>query len=216
MPFTAIYIRVSTAEQNEAGQKREIERWLDGNAIDRRNVKWYLDKSTGDNLARPEFERLQRDVFNGQVGTIVVWKLDRLSRSLRDGINTMTAWLDKGIRLVSTTQQLDFAGVTGKLIAAVLFAVAQMEQETRRERQAAGIAAAKERGVYCGRKRGATKAGVDTDRAVQLRANGLTYEEIARAIGASVSSVRRYLAAKGGGTAEMDEATEAVDMAQVA
>ena len=56
------------------------------------------------------------------------------------------------------TQQLDFAGPAGKMIASVLFAVAEMEQQTRRERQAAGIAVAKRNGVYQGRKAGSLKA----------------------------------------------------------
>jgi len=191
---TAVYVRVSTAGQNEAGQRREIQRWLTGNGI--LDVIWFVDKESGNTLARPAFEKLQRDIFDGKVKTVVVWKLDRLSRSLRDGINTICEWCEKGIRVVSVTQQIDFNGAVGKLIAAVLFAVAQMETETRRERQAVGIAAAKERGVYKGRKKGAVKFGVDTDRAVQLRQQGLTYEEIARALGVSVSSTRRYLKAK--------------------
>lgn len=187
----AVYIRVSTASQNEAGQRREIQRWLDGNGVT--NAVWYVDKESGDNLDRPQFERLQQAIFHGQAKTVVVWKLDRLSRSLKDGIDTLCDWCDKGIRVVSVTQQIDFNGAAGKLIASVLFAVAEMEQETRRERQAAGIAAAKERGVYCGRRKGATKAGVDTQRALQLREQGLTHAEIAKSLGVSVSSVRRYL-----------------------
>ena len=71
---------------------------------------------------------------------------------MRDGIDTLCDWLGKGVRLVSVTQQLDFAGPAGKMIASVLFAVAEMEQQTRRERQAAGIAVAKRNGVYQGRK----------------------------------------------------------------
>ncbi len=189
--FVAIYVRVSTVGQNEAGQRREIKRWLDGNGIAPDTVRWYVDKSTGDNLDRPEFERLQRDIFNGEIHTVVCWKLDRLSRSLRDGINTLTGWLDKGIRLVSTTQQLDFAGATGKLIASVLFAVAEMEQETRRERQAAGIAVAKEEGKYKGRKSGTTKA--KPQRARELRNQGLKIGEIAQALGTSKRTVLRYL-----------------------
>ena len=193
MRFTAIYVRVSTIEQNEAGQKREIESWLNGNSVDRQKVKWYIDKSSGDNLARPAFESLQSDVFQGLVGTVVVWKLDRLSRTLRDGINTLCDWLDKGIRVVSTTQMLDFNGPTGKLIAAVLLAVAEIEQSTRRERQAAGIEAAKERGVYKGRPKGCMKAGIDPKRAATLQQQGLTKHEIAKAMGVSLSSVRRYI-----------------------
>lgn len=190
---TAVYVRVSTTGQNEAGQRREIERWLDGNGIDQQSVHWYVDKDTGDHLNRPAFNQFQQDVFGGQVKTIVVWKLDRLSRSLRDGINTLCDLCDRGIRVVSVTQMIDFNGAAGKLIASVLFAVAQMEQETRRERQAAGIAAAKERGVYTGRPKGATKAGIDTTRAAKLREQGLTHSEISQALGVSVSSVRRYL-----------------------
>jgi DNA invertase Pin-like site-specific DNA recombinase len=136
----AAYARVSTVGQNEAGQQAEIERWLLGNGIV--GARWFCDKDTGDNLNRPAFQKLQKAIFMGEVGTVLVWKLDRLSRSLRDGINVLSDWCDRGLRVVSVTQQIDFSGTVGKMIAAVLLAVAQMEQETRRERQAAGIAVA--------------------------------------------------------------------------
>ena len=187
---TAAYVRVSTHGQNQASQRREIAKWLSGHGFT--DVEWFVDQSTGDNLERPEFARLQRDVFNGTIQTIVVYKLDRLSRTLRDGIATLTDWLDRKIRVVSVTQQLDFSGSTGKLIASVLFAVAEMEQETRRERQAAGIAAAKEQGVYTGRKAGSFKA--QPQRAKDLRTKGLTHEEIGEALGVSRRTVIRYLA----------------------
>ena len=148
--MNSVYIRISTVGQNEAGQRAEIDKWLAGNGI--ADATYYVDKDTGDNLDRPEFIRLQADIFAGRVKTVIVWKLDRLSRSLRDGIDTLCDWLGKGVRLVSVTQQLDFAGPAGKMIASVLFAVAEMEQQTRRERQAAGIAIAKNNGVYQGRK----------------------------------------------------------------
>jgi DNA invertase Pin-like site-specific DNA recombinase len=193
----AVYIRVSTVGQNEEGQRREIGKWLSGNGIDHSNVLWFTDKETGDNLNRPSFERLQKKVFDGQIKTIVCYKLDRLSRSLKDGINVLCNWCERGIRVVSTSQQIDFNGTVGKMIASILFAIAELEQETRRERQAAGIAVAKERGIYGGRKKGATKLGVDTSRAVQLREQKLTYSEIAAALKVSVSSVRRYLKSNG-------------------
>ena len=79
------------------------------------------------------------------------------------------------------------------MIAAVLLGVAQMEQETRRERQAAGIAEAKGRGKYKGRKSGTTKA--KPERAVQLRDKGLTSDEIATAMGVSRNTVFRYIRA---------------------
>ena len=187
-----IYVRVSTVCQNVAGQKREIRRWLKGNGIDEKDVEWYVDKATGNNLDRPELERLQRDIFSGEIETVVVWKLDRLSRNLRDGINTLADWCDRGLRVVSITQQIDFNGALGKMLAAVLLGVAEMEQETRRERQAAGIAAAKERGdVYSGRKSGTTKA--KPERALELRRKGLNDAEIATALGISRGTVQRYL-----------------------
>ncbi|QDU75972.1 DNA-invertase hin [Bremerella volcania] len=191
MKKVACYVRVSTVGQNSASQKREITRWLNGNGISPESVVWFSDKESGDSLARPEFEKLRSAIFNGEVGTVIVWKLDRLSRKLRDGINTLCDWCESGLRVVSVTQQLDFSAATGKLVASVLFAVAEMEQETRRERQAAGIFAAKERGVYQGRKPGTTKA--KPARAQALREKGLTHEEIATAMGVSRSTVIRYL-----------------------
>ena len=187
-----IYVRVSTVGQNAAGQKREIRRWLKGNGIDEKDVEWYVDKATGNNLDRPELERLQRDIFSGEIETVVVWKLDRLSRNLREGINVLADWCDRGLRVVSITQQIDFNGALGKMLAAVLLGVAEMEQETRRERQAAGIAAAKERGnVYTGRIAGTTKA--KPNRALELRNKGLNDSEIATAMGISRRTVQRYL-----------------------
>lgn len=76
----AVYIRVSTTGQKEASQRREIQRWLDGHGLD---AKFFVDKKSGDNLKRPAFERLQKAVFAGEMDTIVVYKLDRISRSLR-------------------------------------------------------------------------------------------------------------------------------------
>ena len=186
-----VYVRVSTLDQNVAGQRAEIQRWLAGQGISESGVLWFTDKSSGDNLNRPSFERLQAAIFRGAVKTVVVYKLDRLSRNMIEGLNVLADWCDRGMRVVSVTQQIDFSGAIGKMLAAVLLGVAEMEQETRRERQSAGIAVAKDRGVYKGRKAGTTKA--KPARAVELRANGLTYPEIGQAMGVSVSSVRRYL-----------------------
>ena len=181
--------------RNEAGQRAEIGRWLSGNGVEPGLVRWFVDKKSGDSLDRPAFNKLKSSVFAGEVGTVVVYKLDRLSRSLRDGIETLCDWCDRGLRVVSVTQQIDFNGTLGKMLAAVLIGVAEMEQETRRERQAAGIRAAKAEGKYRGRKPGTTKA--TPARARKLREKGLTAEEIGAALGVSRNTVFRYLRATG-------------------
>lgn len=188
----AAYVRISTIGQNEAGQKREIRQWAAGCGIDPTAIRFYVDKETGDTLDRPAFERLQADVFKGEIKTVVVWRLDRLSRKLKDGLNVLCDWCDRKLRVVSVTQQIDFNGTVGRMIAAILLGVAEMEQETRRERQAAGIAAAKEKGTYTGRKPGSFKA--IPKKACDLRSKGLTVGEVASTLGVSTRTAHRYLA----------------------
>lgn len=192
MKKIAAYIRVSTVSQNLDGQKKAIQNWLDGHGL---RAEFYEDKSTGNNLERPAFEQLQNDIFNGKISTVICFKLDRLSRSLRDGVTVLTDWLEKGVRVVSVTQQLDFSGATGKLIASVLFAVAEMEQETRKERQKAGIDVAKEKGdVYKGRQKGALSKKNNKARIYELLDSGLKVTEVATALG--VTRITIYRAVK--------------------
>jgi DNA invertase Pin-like site-specific DNA recombinase len=185
----AVYVRVSTVGQHLDGQRAEIQRWLDGNGI--AEAEWFIDRASGTTLKRPAFERLQKAIFSGEVTTVVCYKLDRLSRSLRDGLGVLCDWCERGLRVIAVTQQIDFNGTIGRMLGAVLLGIAEMEQETRRERQAAGIRAARARGVYLGRRAGTTKA--QPARAKELRAKGNTPEEIARALGISRPTVFRYL-----------------------
>lgn len=187
----ACYVRVSTRRQKDDGQRSEIQQWLTGNGIDSPQVEWFADKESGSTLQRPEFDRLQKAIFNGDVKTVVLWKLDRLSRRLNDGVNTLAAWCEKGIKVVVVTQQLEFKGAVGRTLAAVMLGLAEIELEYRRERQAAGINVAKKKGVYKGRKAGTTKA--KPDRARELREKGLTAPEIATALGVSERTVFRYV-----------------------
>lgn len=191
----AVYIRVSTTGQNEAGQRAAITEWLAAHGHDPKAATWYVDKHTATTTARPALDRLQAAIFAGRHHTVVIWRLDRLSRKMRDGINLLADWCDAGVRVVSVTQALDLNATVGKMIAGVLLAVAEMELETMKERQAVGIEAAKGRGVYQGRKPGTTKG--KPARARKLRGQGLTQHEIATAMGVSRSTVVRYLNAAG-------------------
>lgn len=152
MKKVAVYCRVSTYDQEKGiqSQKRALKEYCINHGLT--NRVWYKDRLSGKDLDRPAFNRLQKDIFDGKISTVVCWKLDRLSRSLKDGVNILTDWLDKGIRVIATTQQLDFAGATGQMIAGVLFAVAQMERENLRENTRRGIAAARARGVKLGKR----------------------------------------------------------------
>ena len=188
----AVYVRVSTTGQNEAGQNEAIAGWLAAHGHDPDAAVWYLDKATGANMDRPALDKLQKAIFAGRHHTVVIWRLDRLSRKMRDGINLLAGWCDAGVRVVSVTQALDLNATVGKMIAGVLLAVGEMEREAILERQRAGIDAAKKRGgVYTGRKPGTTKAA--PARARKLRDKGLTQNEIATALGVSRTTINRYL-----------------------
>ena len=109
------------------------------------------------------------------------------------GINLLAEWCRQSVRVVAVTQQIDLSGPVGRMVASVLFGLAEIEWEYRRERQAAGIAVAKAQGVYHGRRKGTTKA--QPQRAATLRQRGLTVREIATALGVSERTVFRYLMA---------------------
>jgi len=183
----AAYIRVSTVGQNLEGQREAIQRWLNGHGLT--DVVWFEDKFSGETTDRPGFDALQAAIFHGEIETIVVYKLDRISRNMVQGVNVLHEWLDKGIRLVSVTQQFDFSGPLGKTLAAFLLGLSEMEMEIRRERQAEGIAVAKRQGKYTGRKPGTFK--VDPERVQELRKT-LTIQETANALGCSVRTVCKF------------------------
>jgi len=187
----AAYVRVSSKRQKDDGQRAEIQKWLDANGIDPKQVEWYADKETGRTMKRPEFDRLQKDIFNGKAKCVILWKLDRLSRRLKDGVTTLADWAERGLKIVVVTQQIEFNGAVGRTLAALLMGLSEIEWEYRKERQQAGIAVAKKKNIYKGRKAGTTKG--KPDRAKELKAKGLNAAEIATALGVSERTVFRYL-----------------------
>jgi DNA invertase Pin-like site-specific DNA recombinase len=188
----ACYCRVSTRRQKTDSQKAEILRWLTGNPLPSSPIQWFEDIESGTTLKRPAFDQMQQAIFAGTIQTVVVWKLDRISRRQREGINVLAEWCERGVRVVVITQQLDLNGAVGRLVASVLFGLAEIEQEYRRERQAAGIVVAKRHGRYRGRVAGTTKA--QPARVQMLHTRGFTVAEIAGALQISQRTVYRYLA----------------------
>ena len=187
---TGIYIRVSSPKgQKTDSQRAELEAWLKRQRIKR--AQWFEDRESATTLQRDAFQKLQAAIFAGEIDTVVVWKLDRLARSLKEGINVLADWCQRGVRMIAVTQQIDLSGPVGHLIASLLFGIAEIELQHTRERQAAGIALARKRGVYTGRRPGTTKAA--PARAKALRQQKLTVPEIAQALGVKERTVYNYL-----------------------
>lgn len=188
---TAVYLRVSTKEQNVDGQRNEVIAWLQGNGIDPDKCHWYTDKDSGKKIDREGMKRMRADIHAGRIKNIVVQRLDRISRNHLEGLNLIADWAERGIRIVAVMQQIDFSGTVGKMIASVLLAIGEIEYDVRIERMQAGIQAARARGVYKGRKPGTTIA--KPERAKELLCQGLTPMEIGNALGVSYNTALRYL-----------------------
>ena len=188
MKSVAIYLRVSSYDQEDGiqSQRRALKDYCVNQGF--KNIIWYKDKLSGKDTNRPSFKKLQKDIFNGKVNTVIVWKLDRLSRSLRDGINVLTDWLSKDIRIIAISQQIDFSGSVGKMIAGILFAVAEMERENIRENTKRGLAAARAKGIKLGPPR-----KLKLKEVVELSSKGLSVQEIADKMDVTRQTVYNYL-----------------------
>jgi len=180
----AIYIRVSTFDQEKGLQSQEhaIREYLMGHGIS--EPVWYRDRLSGATTKRPALARLQKDIFAGKVKTVICWKLDRLSRSIRDGINVLCDWLEKNVRIVAISQQLDFSGPMGKAFAVLLFALAEMERENLRENTKRGMAKAKANGVKLGKRPRLFAAEI-----VPLLKSGATIAQAASKLGKSRQAI---------------------------
>jgi DNA invertase Pin-like site-specific DNA recombinase len=186
-----VYVRVSSNNQRIDSQRAEIQRWLTAHGHDLDTVQWFEDVESATVITRAGLNALHEAIFAGTIRMVVVWKLDRIARSMREGINTLSRWCECGVRVVSVTQQIDLAGTVGHLVAGVLFAIAEIELQHVRERQRAGISLAKQRGVYKGRKHGTFKAR--PERARELRKKGMSLSEIAQVLNVNRRTVVRYL-----------------------
>ena len=194
MKIVACYVRVSTVDKNQAEQRREINRWLKGKRINPKAVRWYIDKSAGDNLRRPKFEGLQADILAGKVRAVVVWRFDRLADTTRNGMNVLIDWCDKSLPVVSVSQQIEFKLRDCTMIASVLRGVAEMDEQTRRERTKVGLAVARAHGRTGGRPRiAADEATVLMAKKLQ-KDSALSIDDVCKRLKISQSTYYRYVA----------------------
>ncbi len=147
---TAVYLRVSTAAQNLAGQRRAIATWLEGNAITVEDRHWYVDHATGATLAREGFERLQAAIFAGAVKHVVMYSLDRMARTMVDGLIEIEKWQERRCKMTFVADHIEidlgtwFGNAMAKCMVAMKLAFAEAEREQMRARQTEGIAAARD------------------------------------------------------------------------
>ena len=181
---TVAYVRVSSTEQNEA---RQLETLTGAGRV-------FMDKLSGKSSDRPALTEMLAYVREGD--TVRVASLDRLARNLDDLRRLVETLTSKGVRVEFIKESLTFTGEDSsmsKLLLSVMGAFAEFERSLIRERQAEGIAIAKTKGVYKGRKPALTAEQVEQAR--EFVAAGVPKAEVARRLGVSRQTLYTALSA---------------------
>ncbi len=177
------YARVSTDDQDLTMQREALE------AAGVHPDMIFAETASGTKRnGRKELYRLLQIASEGD--TIVITRIDRLARSVKDLQDIVHELKDKGIALKATEQPIDTSTAMGKMFFDTLGVFAEFETNIRRERQAEGIAKAKLQGIYKGGKR-----RIDRDRVKKLADQGWGPTAIAKEFGATPRHVRRLLRA---------------------
>lgn len=185
------YARVSTDDQDHA---------LQIDALDAAGCERIItETASGSRGDRPELARL---IENARAGdTLVVWRLDRLGRSLRHLIDLSEQLQARGIALRSLNEAIDTSTPAGRFLFSILGALGQMEREIIVERTKAGLRAAAARGRRGGRPPALDDQKVRAARAM-LASNTMSAAEVARQLGVSPSTLYRHVPGGRGGIAE--------------
>ena len=187
----ALYARCSTLDQSVDLQLDGLRDYAKarGFAV----VEEYVDEGvSGARASRPALDRLLEDAHRRRFDGVLVWRLDRLARSVRHLVNVAADLESLGIDLVVLDQGIDTSTSAGRFLFHTLAAVGELERELMRERTVAGLAAAKRRGKRLGRPR----VHVPRTQAEVLIAQGKTVSEVARSLGVARSTLQRALPKK--------------------
>ena len=177
------YCRVSTEDQNPD---------LQLTALKRAGCKRiYTDKATGAHTRRPELTQCLKALDDGD--TLVVWKLDRLGRSLRDLITLLDELKGRGVAFRSLTESIDTITPTGRAMWQMVGILAELERSLIQERTKAGRAAAQARGVKMGRK--PLLSAQQVDHARKLLEHGERTAHVAKLLNVSRRTLERAIAA---------------------
>lgn len=198
--LVAIYVRVSSRQQDTRSQEPDLNRWVEAYAD--APVAWYRDKFTGKTMERPGWRRLEADMIAGKVSKIVVWRLDRLGRTAA-GLTALFEDLQRrNIGFEALRDKVDLSTAAGRLMANVLASVAAYENEIRSERIRAGQAVAMANGKRWGGSRKGRRLKVTTEQVQAIRRlkhEGEKVGAIARATGLSRPTIYSVL----GSTAQL-------------
>jgi len=179
-----IYARVSTSEQSTAMQLSELNRYA--NARGWRNIVVYEDSGvSGTSTTRPALKRLLADCRARRIDTLMVWKLDRLFRSLRHLLNVLNELGELNISFISLKDQIDLTTSNGRLLCHLLAAFGEFERSLIVERVKCGLRNAKAKGKVLGRPKTRDDAKIR-----ELRRKGLSIRKIAKQLGVAKSTVQ--------------------------
>jgi DNA invertase Pin-like site-specific DNA recombinase len=183
-----IYVRVSTGSQTVENQERELLAHCQRQGW--QVFKVYRDEGFSGAVAdRPGLKEMLADARQGRFNLLVVWKIDRLARSISHLLEVLTELKGLGIGFVSLTEAINTETAQGRMIANFLGSIAEFERELVVERVKSGMARASAAGVRIGRPR----AGFDVAEAIRQKQAGQSWSQVAKAVGASSATVRRIV-----------------------
>ncbi|MGY2742886.1 recombinase family protein [Arthrobacter sp. UYCu723] len=177
------YARVSTRDQN-LDLQRDALRAAGCDRI-------FEDTMSGAKAGRPGLAKALDALREGD--TLIVWKLDRLGRSVKDLLDFASSLNESGIGFISLTDAIDTTTASGRFFFNVMASLAQMERELMVERTQAGLRAAREQGRVGGRKRVMTDSKIRSAR--KLLSEGTPPKEVAKNLGVSVPTLYRWVPA---------------------
>jgi DNA invertase Pin-like site-specific DNA recombinase len=178
------YARVSTLDQSPELQTQKLKEAGCEKIIE--------ERASGAKLDRPELTRVLNDILR-EGDTLVVWKLDRLARSLKQLIETAQMLKERGIGLVSLTDAINTSSPGGMLVFHVLGAISEFERELIRERTRAGLVEAKRQGKVGGRPQKLSNKEKTEARAM-LETGAFTAIGVAQRFGISKATLYRSIA----------------------
>ena len=190
-PLRAVeYHRVSRHDQDPRLQDDATKQFIAGRRW--KLVDTYVDHGvSGSRETRPELGRLLADARRGRFDIIVVYKADRLFRSLRHMVVTLDELASLNVGFVATSEPVDTSTPSGRLLLHVISSMAEFERSILIERTKAGLAAARRRGVHIGRP----SVKLDIEQVMALRATGASLRSVGRSLGVGPATVHRALAA---------------------